>query len=101
MKPLIFVLSPGSDPVAEFLAFAQGRKPESISLGKGQGSKAEKLLRAAMVSGTWVMLQNCHLALTRMPELEKLVSETSESTHNEYRLWLTSMPSTQFPASVL
>ena len=39
--PLIFVLSAGSDPVADFLRFAEemnmSKKFESISLGKGQG----------------------------------------------------------------
>jgi len=37
--PLIFVLSPGSDPVADFLRFAEemnmSKKFESISLGRG------------------------------------------------------------------
>lgn len=37
--PLIFVLSPGSDPVADFHRFAEemnmSKKLESISLGKG------------------------------------------------------------------
>lgn len=41
MSPLIFVLSAGSDPVADMLAFAEasgmGAKLESISLGQGQG----------------------------------------------------------------
>ena len=37
--PLIFVLSPGSDPVADFFRFAEemnmAKKFDSISLGKG------------------------------------------------------------------
>lgn len=43
--PLIFVLSKGSDPVASFERFAEEsnmtKKCEKISLGRGQGPKAE------------------------------------------------------------
>ena len=46
MSPLIFVLSAGSDPVADMLAFAEasgmGAKLESISLGQGQGLRFEE-----------------------------------------------------------
>lgn len=46
--PLIFVLSSGSDPVADFKTFAEEqnmiKKMKLISLGRGQGPKAEKLI---------------------------------------------------------
>ncbi len=46
--PLIFVLSPGSDPVADFQRFAEemnmAKKLDSISLGKGQDKKAETMI---------------------------------------------------------
>lgn len=48
MTPLIFVLSAGSDPVADFLKFADemgmNEKYKSISLGQGQGKKAKALV---------------------------------------------------------
>lgn len=65
MSPLIFVLSAGSDPVADMLAFAEasgmGAKLESISLGQGQGPKAAKMIEKARESGgclgeTWLFL---------------------------------------------
>jgi hypothetical protein len=46
---------------------------EKVSLGQGQGPKAEKLLAAGMERGLWVCLQNCHLATSWMPALERIV----------------------------
>ncbi len=59
-------------------------------------------MKAAMERGTWVFFQNCHLAPSWMPTLERLV-ENIDSTKvaRDFRLWLTSMPSPKFPVSIL
>jgi len=103
--PLIFVLSAGSDPVADFNRYAEEmgmtKKSETISLGKGQGEKAEKLVKAYQTRGGWVLLQNCHLAVTWMPKLEELCENLKDDVHAEFRLWMTSMPTPYFPISAL
>ncbi|VEL10426.1 unnamed protein product [Protopolystoma xenopodis] len=78
--PLIFVLSPGTDPALELYKFADemrfgGKKLSAISLGQGQGPRAEELMKIAMERGIWVFFQNCHLAPSWMPSLERLVEQ--------------------------
>ena len=50
------------------------------------------------------IFQNCHLAISWMLALEELVKDISEKPdliHDEYRLFLSSMPTNKFPVSVL
>eukprot|EP00928_Gymnodinium_smaydae_P099490 TRINITY_DN9509_c0_g4_i4.p1 TRINITY_DN9509_c0_g4~~TRINITY_DN9509_c0_g4_i4.p1 ORF type:complete len:1500 (-),score=412.36 TRINITY_DN9509_c0_g4_i4:427-4926(-) len=104
--PLIFILSPGTDPVADVIKFAENlgmsKRFESISLGQGQGPKASKLIEDAKVTGGWVLLSNCHLMESWMDTLEAITEQLNpEEMSNSFRLWLTSMPAKSFPVQVL
>ena len=103
-KPLVILLSPGSDPKADFDRLAEELDVtdiKSISLGSGQGVKAEKMIINAMKTGAWILLQNCHLAPSWMPKLEVICEGLSEKVSKDFRLWLTSKPSSLFPVSIL
>ncbi|XP_073385492.1 uncharacterized protein [Physcomitrium patens] len=104
--PLVFILSPGSDPMSALLKLAadNGAKLQTVSLGQGQGPVALAILKEAASDGSWVALQNCHFASSWMPAFEKYWEQELTSTDKvqpSFRLWLTSYPSEHFPVAVL
>jgi len=104
--PLLFILSQGADPRENLLRLAAEMKMDNRiktrSLGQGQGPEAERTIQGAITRGEWVYLQNCHLSLSWLPELENIVARLStEEPHKDFRLFLSSMPSKGFPVSIL
>jgi len=108
VMPIIFILSPGADPTQYLIKLAAdmeySERLHFISLGQGQGPKAEKLMDQCRETGDWCALQNCHLAASWMPALERIqevAAQEGDSIDANYRLWLTSMPTPIFPVPVL
>nr|XP_008509230.1 PREDICTED: dynein heavy chain 2, axonemal-like isoform X3 [Equus przewalskii] len=104
--PLIFILSPGVDPTSALLQLAEhtgmAQRFHALSLGQGQAPIAARLLREGVIQGHWVFLANCHLSLSWMPNLDKLVEQLQvEDPHPSFRLWLSSSPHPDFPISIL
>ncbi|KAL0235821.1 hypothetical protein GEMRC1_002403 [Eukaryota sp. GEM-RC1] len=104
--PIIFILSPGVDPTPMVLQLAKTKgfsdKLSTVALGQGQAEVAKSAISEAIKEGKWVLLMNCHLSVSWLPELEKLIfALPSKTPHPNFRLWLTSDPHPKFPISIL
>ena len=107
LSPVVFILSPGADPHSALKALASQpqhnffpQKFKSLALGQGQSKVAEKILELGYLRGHWVVLQNCHLLTSWLKTLEKIL-ETMTKPHPDFRLWLTTEPSSAFPIGIL
>lgn len=72
----MFVLGKGANPLKDFMHFAENKQMQkkvyTLSMGKGLGIRAEKMIAEAAHKGAWVLLQNCHLAVTWLASLSKI-----------------------------
>jgi len=105
-SPLIFVLSTGVDPTSGLLLLADqcnmAHRFHALSLGQGQAPIATRMIKEGVKEGNWVFLANCHLSLSWMPQLDKLVDQLQiEEPHPDFRLWLSSSPNPDFPIAIL
>uniref|UniRef100_H3A7W8 Dynein axonemal heavy chain 2 n=1 Tax=Latimeria chalumnae TaxID=7897 RepID=H3A7W8_LATCH len=106
-SPLIFVLSSGVDPTGALLQLAEqsgmAHRFHALSLGQGQAPIATRMIKEGVKqAGNWVFLANCHLSLSWMPQLDKLVEQLQvEEPHPDFRIWLSSSPHPEFPISIL
>lgn len=61
---------------------------------------ALQLLERAVTRGHWLMLQNCHLLVKWLKELEKALERITNPNPN-FRLWITTNPIKDFPIGIL
>nr|CAH8856482.1 unnamed protein product [Trichobilharzia regenti] len=104
-SPIVFILSPGSDPTADLMKFAERQnfdfsRIKFLSMGQGQEKNAESLLELSISRGHWLMLQNCHLLVKWLQVLEKYLEKLTKP-HPDFRLWLTTEPCDSFPIGIL
>jgi dynein heavy chain, axonemal len=107
--PIVFVLTSGADPTQYLLAlgrkydYSVGDNLKMVSLGQGQGPIAERLMAEGQGKGYWVCLQNCHLAVSWLPTLDRLLEQLRDASGiaEDFRMWLTTMPTPEFPSTIL
>lgn len=112
MSPIVFLLSQGSDPTNLIEATAKKLKKKifPISMGQGQEEAAMAIVNSAWQNGDWALLQNCHLGLPFLLQLEEKLriqmmpaqpGEKKQEVHEEARLWITSEPHEAVPIGLL
>eukprot|EP00961_Rhodomonas_salina_P116167 1563835-Rhodomonas_salina.1 len=102
--PFVCILSSGSDPTDIILQLAKKKKKEvlSVSMGQGQEVVARKFVDQGVATGCWALLQNCHLGIKFLNELEqRLANKDLEEIDTEFRVWITSEPQGEFPIGLL
>lgn len=73
-----------------------------VSLGKGQGDKAKRMLEEGNEKGDWIFLSNCHLSVGLLPELESIMDDIFKHNPNKkFRIFLSAVPVPTFPISLL
>ncbi|KAI5616269.1 dynein heavy chain 10, axonemal [Silurus asotus] len=104
-SPIVFILSPGCEPASDLMKLAERsgfgtNRLKFLAMGQGQEKVALQLLETAVSRGQWLMLQNCHLLVKWLKELEKSLERITKP-HPDFRLWLTTDPIKDFPIGIL
>ncbi|NWX97079.1 DYH10 protein, partial [Nothoprocta ornata] len=104
-SPIVFILSPGSDPASDLMKLAErsgfgGNRLKFLAMGQGQEKVALQMLENVVARGLWLMLQNCHLLVRWLIDLEKALEKITKP-HPDFRLWLTTDPTKGFPIGIL
>ena len=102
-EPMLFLLSAGADPTSSIDELAKKKKKfpcTKVSMGEGQDKVASQEIADGFISGSWIILQNCHLGLKFMEDLLTILSPDAQ-IHEEFRLWITCEPHPKFPLALL
>lgn len=102
-KPVLYLLAPGSDPTGTIDELARKKRiPTSkVSMGEEQEKIAKTHIDDAMRDGFWVILNNCHLSLEFMAEMEEILNPKGKEIHETFRLFITCEPNKEFPLGLL
>ena len=102
--PVLFLLSAGADPTGAIDELARKKKKfptDKVSMGEEQDKIALEKIKAGFLSGSWVVLQNCHLGLDFMAQMEDILNPKHAEIDEDFRLWLTCERHPNFPLGLL
>lgn len=102
---MLYLLSAGADPTANIDEYAKKKKQfptNKVSMGEEQEKPAEHaIVNAGFRDGKWLILNNCHLSLEFMAQMEVILNPKAKEVHEDFRLWITCQASNDFPLGLL
>jgi dynein heavy chain, axonemal len=102
--PALFLLSAGADPTNSIDELAKKKKKfptKKVSMGEEQDQLGLAEIKNGFITGGWVVLQNCHLDLEFMAKMEDVLNPKGVDQHEDFRLWITCEPDSDFPLGLL
>ena len=102
-KPILYLLSAGADPTNSIDEFARKKKINTmkVSMGEEMEIPAKANIVNGFRDGFWVILNNCHLSLEFMAEMEDILNPKGVEVHEQFRLWITCQAEPEFPLGLL
>lgn len=94
-RPVLYLLSAGADPTNNIDEFAKKKKQfptGKVSMGEEMEKPAMEMIKNGFVTGKWVVLNNCHLSLEFMGQMEEILNPKNVEIHEDFRLWITCEP---------
>lgn len=101
-SPLLLVSATGFDASykVDNLAKQTGKKMTSVAIGSPEAfDVADRAIKSAAKTGSWVLLKNIHLAPQWLVELEKMVYKLT--LHSNFRLFLTMEFNPKVPSTLI
>eukprot|EP00397_Hematodinium_sp_SG-2012_P000031 GEMP01000031.1.p1 GENE.GEMP01000031.1~~GEMP01000031.1.p1 ORF type:complete len:4639 (+),score=1050.01 GEMP01000031.1:391-14307(+) len=102
-KAVLYLLTAGSDPTNNIDELAKKKKKfptDKVSMGEGQEVVAYEKMKNGFINGSWVILQNCHLGIGFMNQMEDILVKTGD-IDEDFRLWITTEITNRFPIGLL
>ena len=112
LSPITFLIG-HSVNMADFVtAYHQKTQPaqspnsaalDKRTIAKGLEEHVAKAIEKAALDGDWVFLDNLHLAVEWLPELEDIMARWRNAPDHSprFRLWITCLPVEGFPSYIL
>ena len=101
---MLYLLSAGADPTNSIDDFARKKKKpqvNKVSMGEEQEKPALEMIKIGQATGVWLILNNCHLSLEFMAQMEVILNPKGKEVHEDFRLWITCQMDPTFPLGLL